>query len=202
MYEQSARWNTYYGDPDPKWRRRKLDELCMTEPDDGANAYRLRLWEARHLDAKNPGGEVDRFLFQCVNLIQVYRTARMFKKSAAKQAVKAMADMLCSEAAQYGEAGERALYWELRNAAMRYFKTCEGSGYNRGLFGMIASGDGSRRDRICREVWEMSIGLARRTGLEDEMRVWNRAVVDAYSQFEGNAQALLEAYARSEGVKG
>lgn len=190
MYEQSARWNEYYRELNPSYRRQMLDKLCMTEPDDGANLFRLQLWEQRHRD-DGRDGEVDRFLFQCVNLVQAYRTARWFRRSAARQTRKVLQGMLFEEAFLLGEAGERALYWELRNVAARYLKTCEGSGYNRAMFGMVASGDASRSERICREIWEMTRGLAARTGLENEMRIWNQAILDAYSMFDGNAEARM-----------
>lgn len=194
MYEQSSGWKAYYCEPDPKKRRKMLDELFETEPDDGANMYRLRLWEARYLDPKHPGAEVDRFLFQFVNMIQLYRTARLYRKSAIRQITRAFQEMLFSEAAACGAAGEGALYWELRNAAARYLKTCEASGYNRAVFGMVPSSDFGRRNRVCQEIWEMTRGLAARTGMEQEMQLWNRAVLDAYSQFDYSAQGRLAAY--------
>jgi len=175
-------------------RRRMLDELSMLEGDDGANMYRLQLWDARHASKTGTPAETDRLLFQFVNLIQVYRSARLFKRGAAKEVKKVFSEMHFSEAGYYGPAGEKALYWEIRNAAMRYFKTCEGSAYNRSLFGLIGSGEVGKRDRVCEDVWQMTRGLALRTGLDEEIRVWNQAVTDAYSQFEGNARAMLEAY--------
>ena len=194
MYEQNARWNSYYSELDPVRRRRMLDELSMTEGDDGANMYRLQLWDARHNSKTGAPAETDRLLFQFVNLVQVYRSTRLFKKSAAKEVKKVFADMHFADAAYYGAAGEKALYWEIRNAAMRYFKTCEGSAYNRALFGLIGSGEVGKRDRVCEDVWQMTRGIALRTGLSEEIRVWNQAVTDAYCQFEGNARAMLEAY--------
>ncbi|MBR6766625.1 MAG: hypothetical protein IKM02_01605 [Clostridia bacterium] len=171
-----------------------LEDLFRSEPDDGANRYRLLLFNARHGDKKKSPGELDRFLFQFVNLIQIYRSSRYFRKGAKREVQKLMREFLWNEAVQYGEAGERALYWELRNAAMRYLKTCEGSGYNRGLFGITSSGEVSRRDRICREIWQITQGLSERTGLEEELRIWNRAVTDAYCASDSTAADRLAAF--------
>lgn len=194
MFEQSARWNEYYREPEPRRRRELLDQLCMTEPDDGANDYRRMLFRARHVDEKQPGREVDRFLFNCLNFAQIWASARWFKRYARRETLKALDDMLCGKAGAYGTAGERAFYWEIRNAAARYLKTCESAGFNRSLFGMIASGDESRAERVCRDVWRMSEGLAGRLELRGQLRLWNRAVQDAYFMSDPGAQRRFEAY--------
>ena len=194
MYEQSARWNEYYREMEPRRRREQLDLLCMTEPDDGANEYRRMLFRARHVDEQQPGREVDRFLFNCLSFAQLWASARMFKKHARKEALQALSDMLCDRTRAYGEAGERAFYWEIRNAAARYLTTCQNSGYNRSLFGLVASGDESRADRICRDVWRMTDGLAERLDLRDALSVWCRAVQDAYFMSDPGAERRYRAY--------
>lgn len=194
MYEQSARWNEYYRELEPKRRRELLDQLCMTEPDDGANEYRRLLFRARHLDERQPGREVDRFLFSCLSFAQLWSSAKMFKGSAKREVSRTLREMLADKAAEYGEAGERAFYWEIRNAAARYLKTCEGAGYNRSLFGMIASGDESRADRVCRDIWRMSVGLAKRLDMQKPLALWNRAVVDAYYTSDGSAERRFREY--------
>ena len=65
--------------------------------------------------------------------------------------------------------GKKALYRELLNAAARYFKTCEASGYNRALFGLIQFGSEGRLDRIlpvcvADHAWS---GAAHRAGRAD-----------------------------------
>jgi len=194
MYEQSSEWNSYYQELDPKERKRIFEKLKASEPDDGANAYRERIFSARHTDPAQPGREVDTFLFQCVSLIQTYHIANFTPRSAIKEIENAFRLMLYDEAAQYGEAGEKALYWELRNAAARYFKTCEASGYNRALFGLIQSGSEGRLDRMCRDAWQITHGLAQRTGQEERMRIWNQAVIDAYLQTDSGAAERLKKY--------
>ena len=200
MFEQGARWHAYYRDDDPAYRRRMLDELCMLEPDDGANAFRLWLYKARYEDAARPGQPVDRFLFQCVNFVQLYGTARIFRRSAAKEVRESLALMGFGRLAEFGGAGERALYWELRNAVARYFRTCESPGYRRGVFGLVGAGE-SRGAHVCRDAWEMSLGLARRTGLEDEMALWNRAVTDGYAVLDPQAAERFAALDRKMSEK-
>lgn len=200
MYEQPAKWNECYSELDPKKRREMLETLCMTEPDDGANEYRLRLYKVRHIDEKS-GREVDRFLFQCVNFIYLYNSSRLFRRSAEKEIRRTFKELLFEEASIYGEAGERALYWEIRNTALRYLSTCNAPGYNRAFFGLVRSNESGRKERICKDIWRMSRGLAQRVGLKDYMRVWNDAVVHAYlASYEGGA-ALLSVYASKTGSK-
>ncbi|MBO7711732.1 MAG: hypothetical protein J6S83_14780 [Lachnospiraceae bacterium] len=190
MYEQSARWNEYYRELEPEARRRLFDELTMTQPDDGANEYRMALFQARYVDGKTPGKYVDRFLFQCVNFGQVFKSARLFRKSARKEVERTLDGMLFDGAAALGEAGERALYWELRNAAARYFRTCQSPDYGRSLFGLLKSGDVNRQERMCRDAREMSVDLSERLGMEKELRIWNEAVRDSYFACEPGAERL------------
>ena len=196
MLEQSEKWDAYYRELDPGKRRTMLDALCASEPDDGANAYRKILFEARHVDAKTPGREVDRMLFMCVYFMQLYRTARMLKSSAVKEILQYLREMRFDAAGQYGKAGEKALYWEIRNAAARYLSTCLSQSYNRGLFGLTPSRDAGRQARILQDVWQMSEGLSRRTGLTRELALWDQAVLDAYSLTGEDATTRFENTAR------
>ena len=196
MVDLSAAWAEYYRELQPTRRREMLAALCENEPDDGANAYRRLLLDARHTDPRDPGREVDRMLFMCVSFIQLCQSARLFRRGAAKDARRAMSEMRFDEAITYGEAGEKALYWEIRNAAARYLSTCLSPGYNRGLFGLAPSRDAGRQERIARDIWSMTDGLARRAGLEAEMALWARAVRDSYIRAGGDEAALEAAGSR------
>ena len=134
MFEQSAKLNEYYRELEPAKRRAMLETLCASEPDDGANAYRRTLLDARHVDPKNPGHEVDRMLFMCVSFMQLCQSARMFKGSAIREVRRSLQELRFDQAGAYGEAGTRALYWEIRNAAARYLSTCSAPGKPRLLW--------------------------------------------------------------------
>ena len=194
MFEQSAGWKDYYRELDPRRRRAAFDGLCAGEPDDGANEYRRLLFEARHLDPKSPDRTLDRMLFQCVNFLQLCRSAWLFKGGAIKEVRRAMKELRFDLAGQYGEAGTGALYWEIRNAAARYLSTCESPSYNRRLFGLAPSRPEARDDRVVRDIWQMAEGLALRTGLETEMALWDQAVLDAYGMTGEDAAARFSAY--------
>ena len=158
------------------------------------NAYRRTLLDARHVDPKNPGHEVDRMLFMCVSFMQLCQSARMFKGSAIREVRRSLQELRFDQAGAYGEAGTRALYWEIRNAAARYLSTCSAPGYNRGFFGLAPSRDAGRQERIARDIWQMSAGLSKRTGLGEELALWDRAVLDAYCATGESARARFEAF--------
>ena len=194
MYEQSSGWNEYYRELDPSARRALLDRMQMSEPDDGANEYRIRLFQTRYVDEKKTENWVDRFLFQCVNFIQLYKSMGPFRKSARKELKKALGEMLFEDAGLYGEAGEKALYWEIRNASARYFKTCESSGYGRSLFGLLSSGEVNRMERMCRDTWEMTEGLEDKYEMAGDMKIWSRAVKDSFFASGAGAEAAYYRY--------
>ena len=181
MYEQPSRWNEFYREADLSKRRKALDMLCMQYPDDGANAYRYLLLKRRYTDPKDEAHEVDYYLFHCVNFGQVYRSAKLFRKKAAKEIREITAALGFDQAGRYGEAGERALYWEIRNGASRFFATCVSPLYNRAMFGMISSTEGGRRDQMIKDVWAMTHGVIARTGCLEELSVWEKAVLDEFS---------------------
>lgn len=135
-------------------------------------------------------------LFMCVSFLPLYKSARWFRGSAAKEVRATMKELALDRADEYGEAGREARYGEMYNAAARYFKTCESPSYNRRFFGLAASGDESKKSRMCRDAWQMSEGLASRTGLEQEMSEWNRAVLDAFANTGGDARSAFTEYSR------
>lgn len=138
-------------------------------------------------------------LFMCVSFLQLYKSSRLFRKGAEKEIRNTFRELAIDRADAYGDAGREACRLEMRNAAARYFKTCEHPGFNRRFFGLTASGDEGKRNRMCRDAWQMSEGLAERTGLQQEMAGWNRAVLEAYSAAEPDGQNRLREYRRQNG---
>ena len=120
MFEQAAPWNEYYRELEPQKRRALLDRMCADEPDDGANAYRRALFQARHTDPKKPGRQMDFLLFMCLDFMKLYSSALIFRRGTVRDVRRYFAQMRFDEADALGEAGRRALYWEIRNAAARY----------------------------------------------------------------------------------
>lgn len=186
------RWTDYYVELEPEKRRELLQVLLGEVPDDGANAYRAELFKRRYVDPKKPDQLVDRMLWQCVNFGEIYKVRYLFKGSAVKEVKNALQELGFMEAGPAGGACEDALYWEIRNAASRYFKTCRNPEYRKVLFGLLASGSRDKKRQMCMDVWKMTAGLSGKYALEKELAVWNRAVTDQYFKEEPEGRAMLE----------
>ena len=193
MYELSRSWNQYYRETDPGKRKDLLSQLLSSEDDDGANAYRAFLYEKRYVDPKDPSRELDRLLFQCVNFVQLYKTSRLFAGKARKDLLKILEELGLLKYPEYAPAGETAVYWEIRNAACRYFESCRGSEYQR-VFGFMDASESHKAAKMTEDAWQMSRGVALKLSCEAEMRIWCRAVMDEHAvQYEGAAEKYLEA---------
>ena len=194
MYEQSARWNEYYRETDRKKRLSLRNELFMLEADDGANEYRKKLYERRYINPKDSSQEQDLYLWNCVNFIEISRSGKLFKRHTRKEILKALKQMGFDEMPEYGPAGEKALYWEIRNGAKRYFQTCSDKSYRRQVFGLLSTTDEDRGRQMCRDAWDMSAGLAEAFQLQEELRIWSQAVKDQYSAVDGEAASRFQEY--------
>lgn len=172
MYEQNEKWNMFYLELDPKERQRIFEGLCVTEPDDGANAYRRLMLKRRYTDPKRPADAVDTYLWQCINFPYLYKSAGTMMKKNIKELHKVWKQSGFDQMESFGEAGEKAMYWEIRNMAKRYFETCRNSkNYGKRFFGLMSAKEGGKLAHITRDAWEMSYGLSGRLHEEELMRV-------------------------------
>lgn len=200
MYEQSARWNEYYRETDRKRRLKMRNQLFMLEPDDGANEYRKKLYECRYINPRDPEAEQDLYLWHCVNFSELGGSARLFKGRARKEILEALKQMGFSEMPEYGPEGEKALYWEIRNGVKRYFETCKDTGYRRQLFGLLSTTEEDRLRQMCKDAWNMSVGIAVHYGLEEELKLWKQAVQDQYFATDVEAAERFRKYDEEQKV--
>ena len=180
MYEISPAWNEYYRELEPERREQILNRLLQEEPDDGSNSFRKRLFALRYLSGDDPKPSMDRYLWQCVNFAQLYDTSRVFRRNGRKEAQRFLSENGYLEAVSAGPEGEKALYWEIRNAAKRFFKTCSGTEYRRTLFGLLGPGSSDQKRQMCIDTWKMTEGIAHRLGIAKDLSVWTKAVMDEY----------------------
>ena len=192
MYQMSPVWQEYYIQLEPDRRKELLHRLLKEEADDGANAVRQKLFSLRYMEEGKTEPSVDRWLWACVNFVQVFSTSRFLKRGGRKEVEQFLDSSGYREALSAGERGETALYWEIRNAAKRYFKTCMGSEYRRALFGLLSPNASDQKRQMCLEVWRMTEGLEKRLGMQEELKLWTKAVQDEYRTTDPSAPARLK----------
>ena len=202
MYEISPAWNEYYRELEPERRSGMLERLSGEEPDDGSNGYRKRLFSLRYLEGENKEPSVDRYLWQCVNFVQLYDTSRLFRKNGRKEAERFLSENGYHEAMAGGPEGEKALYWEIRNAAKRYFKTCSGTEYRRALFGLLSPGKGDQKRQMTLDTWKMTTGIGERLGMPDTLELWTKAVMDEYRLTDPQAEDRMRTLLSEQGRRG
>lgn len=193
MYEIDSIWRKYFTMDDPIQRLNELNRLLSIDEYKNEYSYAKEIFDNRHTSKKQAIGEVDRFLFNCVVLISLYKSGNIFKKANKKEIIKMMTEMGCE--ACDGGTNETIVYWELRNAVARYFKTCNSPGYRRKLFGVMSASDDDKQQNMIMDAWKMSVGLSEKHDLFDKMRVWNLAVKDEFSCLYDGADRALSEYA-------
>lgn len=198
MYEISPAWMEFYRELEPEVRAEILERLLNEEPDDGSNACRMKLFSKRYMEGDNPKPSVDRYLWQCVNFVQLYDTSRLFKKGARKELNTFLAENGYDEAMEAGMEGEKALYWEIRNVAKRFFKTCNGTEYRRALFGLLSPGKADQKNQMTMDTWKMTEGVGQRLGMEDHLSLWTKAVLDEYRQADPLAEDRMSKFVSSQ----
>ncbi len=197
-YEYPQIFENYYQEMDPDQRKKIFLSLQGQADQEETFAKAAgELFDRRHTDPKGRGQKVDTFLWNMINLVIVAKSARVFARRSRRETLEALASMEGKIRETYGSEGEAALYWEYRNAARRYFATTASKGYGRKVFGIIAANEEDRKKRSCADAYEMSVGLARRLALDEEMTLFSDAVRDEYSCYDAAAAERLDEYSLS-----
>ena len=195
MYELNPLWENYYNELKPDKRKKMLKELISSGEDDGANGLRQKLLKKRHTDPKDPGHQVDMFLMECAYLPSLYRKRKFFLVNMKNEIKRTKAHLCLDDVDKYTEMEKIALYWELRNAAKRYFKTCTGSRYGNRLMCISKATEDEKVRLAGRDAWQMSAGIARYCWQEKEMAIFCDAVKDAYVDYFEDGQEIFEHFA-------
>ena len=187
-FTMDLRWNEYYETTEPAKRRDLLAKLSETA-DDGLCGLRKTLFSLRYKEMNRAPYLADLFLGAILDLMQL---ARVNVSSArGKKKVLDLLDRLGrNTAASFGPEGEDVLFAEYKNAVALYYKSHEESGY-RYLFGLMKAPDSVRRNVILENAVDMSRSVSERSGLKDEMALWNKAVREVLSSMD---EGLAEDY--------
>lgn len=191
-YQISTTLYDYFNELDPAKRK----DLLLAAKSELAGEEDL--FEAAQMlyDARYKGdGAADRFIWNCINLIIVYKSSGFFAKKNRKEALEAMKEMNADVVEKYGDTGRNVSYWEMRNAVRRYFSTTNSKGYARKVFGIVSANDSDRLRQSTIDAYAMSLGLARKYDLADEMKVFCDAVRDEYATVDDKASERLDEYA-------
>lgn len=178
MYEINEVWKEFYEELDPEIRTELYKEITGSVEDDGANNFRRSLLQKRYENPKDPEHRYpfDLFLQQCVVLPVAYKRRKVLFTNVKKQAIISSVALCLDQ--ELNDIEKASLYWELRNAAKRYFATCSSDSYARSMFGMKVATSEEKRKRMLEEAWRMSKGISEVSGLQKEYELFVQAVQD------------------------
>ena len=187
MYEIHESLTEYFAELDPKKRLEILDSVSDAE---GVDCEFLReLYHNRYSDHENRGRKnVDWWLWRCICLQQLYNRGGFFKRFRRREVASILQELRTddTEHAAY-------LYHEYRNTAGRYLSTCKSGNYASRLMGFRQASDDEKVLRACADIWEMSRGIAKAEGVEEQLRVWCEAFRDEIFDYD---DVCREEYAR------
>ncbi len=193
MYTLETGWEGFYRELDPEKRKTILKDLeAAGEGDAAIIAFRRQLLEKRYTNPKEPGSKWDLYLQQCAVLPSLYRKRKSVFVNTGRELQRTLAALGLENPEEYSEEEKTALYWEFRNTADRYFKTCSGSKYGSSFLGLSKADDMQKLKLAARDAWEMSEGIARFGKIEKEMQIFCDAVKDAFIDRSEDGEELYQ----------
>ena len=183
MYDININLENYFNELDPKLRLEILDSLKDSGNED-FNFLR-EIYNKRYPDENN-----DKWLWRCMCLLILFGRGKIFKRSRDREVLKIVNELSMNDS---DTSHRNLLYHEYRNAAKRYLSTCKSSGYASGLLGLRKAEDDEKIYRACQDIWQMSKGIAKSSGLLNEMNLWCEAFRDELFSYSPLCQ---EAYGR------
>lgn len=202
MYQTDERWSEFYRELDPDRRRELYQAIVQDGEDDGADAFRKELMDMRYTDPKDSSHKVDNFLWNMVIMPGYLRPMYAIKAMGESEIRKIIRDLGLENAQEWDETKRAAAYWEYRNAAARYLKTCEGPSYAKKLFGTMQSTDEEKLARAAKDFYSMAITVPVKYGKEKEMELFSRAVEDAFRSSSHAAERAWKGAASGQNRKG
>ncbi|MBR1523727.1 MAG: hypothetical protein IJ641_04650 [Lachnospiraceae bacterium] len=177
-----AAWISEYKKETDRARRKViLDRERESHSGDTEFEIREKIWNARY-DKKN-GMDIDYGIRGWMNLQSTKRRIYLpgERKRLRKELDGIKADWQFPLCAEYGEAGEKALYDELFNLSLFYFDICErDKTYNSVLLGLGHISDERRVNKIAREVKEMTVTIPETLEITEELAPFIKAAQEAF----------------------
>ena len=171
-------YENYYRELDPKKRLEILNAL----PENSEIEYLHRLYHERYSDHDNKGRKnVDWWLWRCVCLQQLYGRGGFFRKFRNREVVAIIDELQLNDT---DESHRKILYSEYRNLAGRYLSTCRHANYASSFMGFKRADDDEKALRACKDIWEMTRGVAKSENVEEIMRPLCRAFYDELITFD------------------
>lgn len=165
--------------------------MLLTGEDDGANGFRERLFNERYVAHK--GTETDTYLIHCLMLKNLYAQRKSPLSGFKKEARKELSALHLGDAEQMTPVERKALYWEIRNTARRYLDASRSEQYGKKLMGLVSASADEKLERVVRDLWTMSRGIALSSGREKEMRPFCDALYDELIAFDVRCERLYQA---------
>ena len=196
MYEIHDSFTPYFAEIDPKKRLMILNSLTSTEflrelpESEGADGdYLHSLYHDRYSDHDHRGRQnVDWWLWRCICLQQLCNKGGFFKRFRKREVSRILQELRADDTEH-----SAYLYHEYRNTARRYLSTCKSAGYASRFMGFRHASDEEKVLKACEDIWQMSGGIAKSEGVEEQMRVWCDAFRDELLDYD---TACAEEYAR------
>ncbi len=176
----------FYNEIDPKKRFAILDSM----PESSDSQIMLEIYNDRFSDHEGKGRKnIDWWLWRCVCLQILCNRGKLFKKSRDKEVLSIINELHtdCEE-----EPRKRFLYYEYRNTAKRYLSTCKSADYASSFLGFKRASEEEKIWRACLDIWQMSAGVAKSSGLTDKMQNWIDALRDELFNYDSICKAEYE----------
>lgn len=191
-YLENEEWRSFYQETDEKKRGAILEELLAKVPDDGANALRKKLYDNRYHDPKKPGKRVDRGIWEMVVMPAYMGGFLTTKKRTRAYIATSLQNLGITEETRSEAVLTSAVYWEIRNIAKRFYKSCESPRYGRKFFGITESSWEEKQVRCGRDVWIMAEVVADKFDMKREMKVFSDAVIDEFYRVSEQSEEIYK----------
>ena len=176
MYEIDSKYSAYYSEIDPQKRLVILDSL----PEDETDIFVREVYNDRYSDHEGKGRKnIDWWLWRCICLQILYGRGNFFRRFRDREI-----STIISELRMNDEVHRSFLYHEYRNVCRRYLSTCRSGSYASRFMGFRQASDDEKVLRACADVWQMSSGVAKKTGKSEAMKLWIEAFRDELYDYD------------------